>query len=100
MVNKLTGSLSILSKYYDILTKLVNNKILTMDEKLLLFYDRFNKINFRKSSVKEYIRKIMFYYRKEEYKFKYLLRFNNIKFTKQFMLRLVLLVQDIYNKRV
>jgi len=101
MVNKLTSSLTILSRYYTNLTDLVANKVLTMDEKLLLFSDRFNNIKFRNiPSFSEYITKAIWHYRKEEYKFKYLLRFNKIKFTKGFMLRLVLLVQDIYNKQV
>jgi len=101
MINKFTGWCGLLSKYYTSLTDLVNNKILTIDEKLTLFNDKSNTNNFKSyDTIDEYLFKAMRDYRKEEYKFKYLLRFNKIKFTRQFMLRLVTLVQDLYNKKV
>ena len=101
MINKYTNWFNQLSTYYTSLSDLVNNKVLTMDEKLVLFNDRSYKHNIMDyPSFDEYKEDAMWYYRKEESKFRSLLRFNKLKFTKNFMLRLVLLVQDMYNKKV
>src|SRR6202035_555515 len=47
-----------------------------------------------------YMQKVRTYYLSGLTRFKYLLKFNNVKFTKPFMFELIRLVQSIYNKKV
>jgi len=104
LINKSANSdeLELLNTYYAGLSNLVEKKILTVDEKHLMFlkkvadYQPLDYLNFNElwsESVKYYKNKKIRY-------FFYLLRLNKLKFTNQFMSKLIFLVRKLYNKDV
>jgi hypothetical protein len=99
-VNKLTSQLDVTNNYYNNLTNLVQEKILSKEERLLLFNKK-NKIsssNYPDFNV--YLRIAKEEYRKNLYINFKLLQYNKVKFTRVFISKLLSLVQKIYNKKV
>jgi len=100
-VNKLTSELDVLNKYYKSLTSLVQEKILTKEERLLIYNNKVkNYYSFNYPNFNSYLR-----IAKEEYKKNLvinmkLLKYNKVKFTRIFISKLLSLVQKIYNKKV
>jgi len=86
---------------YRILTKLINIKAATKKDLTNIFIPLCENIHsFDYPSFTLYMQKVRTYYLSGLTRFKYLLRFNNVKFTKPFMLELTRLVQSLYNKKV
>lgn len=101
IVNKLTTSLSVLNTYYESLSNLVQTKVLTDEDKLLMFNEKvlnFKTLNY--PNFNAYINKADEEYKKERYRYNYLLNFNKAKFTNYFIFKLIILVKKIYNKDV
>ncbi len=101
IINKLTSTLDVLNTYYDSLTNLVETKSLTEDEKFLMFTNKskdFMPINYL--NFNDYKDKAIEEYKNELFRYNYLLRLNKVKFTNQFMSKLIFLVKKIYNKEV
>jgi hypothetical protein len=99
-VNKLTSQLDVTNKYYNSLTNLVQEKILSKGERLLLFNKK-NKIyssNYPDFNV--YLRIAKEEYKKNLYINFKLLQYNKAKFTRVFISKLLSLVKKIYNKKV
>jgi hypothetical protein len=99
-VNKLTSQLDVTNKYYNSLTNLVQEKILSKEERLLLFNKK-NKIsssNYPDFNV--YLRIAKEEYKKNLYINFKLLQYNKVKYTRVFISKLLSLVQKIYNKKV
>jgi hypothetical protein len=99
-VNKLTSQLDVTNKYYNSLTSLVQEKILSKEERLLLFNKK-NKIYFSNyPDFNVYLRIAKEEYWKNLYLNFKLLQYNKVKFTRIFFSKLLSLVQKIYNKKV
>jgi hypothetical protein len=93
--------LSNLGLQRNILTKMVNMNLITEEDKnetLINLYD--NVECFNHPEFKTYMQTTKEYYLSGLKKFRYLLGFNDLKFTKDFMSKLIDLVQNIYNKKV
>ena len=100
-VNKLTLYLGVIIKYYEILTKLVEAKILTEDEKFTIFKNKVKNINtFKYPKFNWYVNWVLDWYKETYEKYKYLVYFNKVKSKKSFIWKLTRLVQNIYNKEV
>jgi hypothetical protein len=100
-INNLTAYLKILVKYYEYLTNLVNIKILNNNEKFFIFINKTS--SFYANSYPNYY----FYkniaeskYKENLYRLRYLLTFNNIKFEKPFTVRLIHMIEKLYNKKI
>lgn len=104
IINKYANSseVELLNTYYEYLTSLVETNTLTEDEKRIMFlnkisswkpidYLKFNQVKFE--SVKHFKEKKLLY-------FYHLLKLNSLKFTNQFMSKLIFLVRKLYNKEV
>lgn len=90
-----------LNKQYVLLTKLVDIEMLAEEDKYKLFMDMCENINiFNHPDYDAYMAKVDYYYQSNFRRLKYLLAFNNVKFTKPFINELTTLVQSIYGKRV
>jgi hypothetical protein len=103
VINKFVNSpeLELLNTYYDSLTNLVETNLLTEEEKHLMFFQKVAKwkpLDYLKFN--EFKAKSLEEHRKELFAFNILLRLNKIKFTNQFMSKLILLVKKLYNKDV
>jgi hypothetical protein len=99
-VNKLTSQLDVTNNYYNNLTNLVQEKILSKEERLLLFNKK-NKISYSNyPDFNVYLRIAKEEYRKNLYINFKLLQYNKVKFTRVFISKLLSLVQKIYNKKV
>jgi hypothetical protein len=99
-VNKLTSQLNVTNKYYNNLTSLVQENILSKEERLLLF-NKINKIYFSNyPDFNVYLRIAKEEYRKNLYLNLKLLQYNKVKFTITFISKLLSLVKKIYNKKV
>jgi hypothetical protein len=86
---------------YRILTKLINIKAATQKDLTNIFIPLCENIHsFDYPNFTSYMQKVRTYYLSGLTRFKYLLKFNNVKFTKPFMFELTRLVQCIYNKKV
>jgi len=97
-----SSEIELLNSYCNLLTRLVETNILTKDEKRILFinkisewkpldYLKFNQVKLE--SLKRFKEKKLRY-------FYHLLKLNSLKFTNQFMSKLILLVRKLYNKEV
>jgi len=96
------SEIELLNSYYEHLTSLVEKNLLTVDEKRIMFlnkisswnpieYLKFNQVKFE--TVKHFKeKKIRYFY--------HLLKLNSLKFTNQFMSKLIYLVKKLYNKEV
>jgi hypothetical protein len=99
-VKKFTSQLDVINKYYNSLTSLVQEKILTKEERFLLF-NKINKIySFNYPDFNDYLRIAKEEYRKNLYLNLKLLQYNKVKYTKIFISKLLSLVQKLYNKKV
>ena len=93
--------LSNLLLQYRILTKLISIKAATQKDLTNIFIPLYENIHsFDYPSFASYMQKVRTSYLSGLTRFKYLLRFNNVKFTKSFMFELTRLVQGLYNKKV
>ena len=101
IVNKQTSIINTLNKYYRILKSLVWEKLLTNDQRYLMFTNKiqqfkiknFPTFNSRISIAKlEYKKNLDIYFN--------LLQNNKLKFNALFMSKLVNLIQQMYNKKV
>jgi hypothetical protein len=76
-------------------------KLITEEDKnktLINLYENIDSFNY--PDFKTYMAKTKYYYLSNLRRFRYLLGFNNVKFTKPFISELIRLVQNIYNKKV
>jgi hypothetical protein len=100
-VINLSGFLNILNKYFEYLSKLVQIKILNDHEKFLIFTELVKSFYTYNYPDYDYYKKTADNkYLKDLYKLRYLLKFNSIKFEKPFIIKLVGLVESLYNKKV
>jgi Mitochondrial ribosomal protein (VAR1) len=101
LVNKLTNYLGIITEYYKTLSNLVDLKVLTESEKLLIFNKKLKDFpSFNYPSYDKYMNEVYSKYLKELWSFVYLFQLNKAKFDKTFLLELTRLVRNIYNKEV
>ena len=93
--------LSNLLLQYKILIKLVNIRAATQKDLTNIFIplcENTHYLNY--PSFNSYMLKVRTFYLSGLNRFRYLLQFNNVKFTKPFIFELTRLVQSIYNKKV
>lgn len=97
----LTNYLLVLINYYEYLTKLVEIKVLSNDERFLLFtkktdsfyaYKYPNYSYFKEVALKGYLNGL--------HRLRYLLKFNSVKFENPFIFKLTNLVEKLYGKKV
>ena len=100
-IENLSIYLSVLNKYFEYLTKLVETNILNYKDKILIFTNLVNSFYTYNYPDYEYYKKISEKrYLKDLYRLRYLLKFNSVKFEKPFITRLVHLVERLYNKKI
>jgi hypothetical protein len=100
-IDNLSSFLNILNKYFEYLTKLVRVEILSNNEKFLIFINLVNSFyTYNYPNYEYYKIKADRKYLKNLYRLRYLLKFNSIKFEKPFIIRLIDLVENLYNKKV
>ena len=93
--------LSNLLLQYKILIKLVNIKAATQKDLTNIFIPLCENIHYlNHPSFNSYMLKVRTFYLSGLNRFRYLLQFNYVKFTKPFIFELTRLVQSIYNKKV
>lgn len=101
IVKKETYRLNVINKYYKSLKSLVWAKILTNDEKYLIFK---NKVKvFYTSNYLSFSDYVIFMGKKYKENLPFnrlLLYYNNLKFNGEFLSKLINLVQKLYNKKV
>lgn len=101
IVNKLTIYLGTLIEYYGTLSKLVEKKILTEEDKLTIFINKVRIINsIEYPNFNIFLLEIIHAYKQTLRRLKYLVYLNRSKFKKNFIWKLTRLVQNIYNKEV
>jgi hypothetical protein len=100
-IKNLNTYLVVLNKYFEYLTSLVKLKVLNNNEKFIIFTNKTNNFyaynypsyyDFKNTVEKRYLENL--------YKLQYLLKFNNVKFEKPFILNLTRIVEELYNKKV
>jgi len=90
-----------LDKQRDILIKMVNLNIINEEEKNKTLVELYEGVDFFKYPIFEtYMERAKEYYLSGLKRLKFLLGFNNIKFSKPFISKLMSLVKNIYNKHV
>ena len=99
-VDNLSSYLTILNKYFEYLTKLVELKILNDHEKFLIFISLVNNYYYNYPNYEYYKKIANRKYIQNLYRLRYLLKFNNVKFEKPFIRKLIDLVENLYNKKV
>jgi hypothetical protein len=101
LITKVNDYLSLINTYYEDLTDLVEINVLTENEKYLMFNDKvesFSVLTYPNYSV--YLNKVESNYKREWYKYMYLLNTYKLKFTSKYLSKLNVLVNNIYNKKV
>ena len=100
-IENLSSYLSVLNKYFEYLTKLVQNKILSNNERFLIFTNLLKILyTFNYPDYEYYKKKANRKYLKNLYRLRYLLKFNSVKFEKPFVTRLIHLLEKLYNKKI
>ena len=100
-IDNLSNYLSVLNKYFEFLTKLVQIKILSNNEKSLIFTNLLkNLYTFNYPDYEYYKKKANRKYLKSLYRLQYLLKFNSVKFERPFITRLINLIERLYNKKI
>ena len=100
-IENLSSYLSVLIKYFEYLTKLVQNKILSNNERFLIFTNLLKILyTFNYPDYEYYKKKANRKYLKNLYRLRYLLKFNSVKFEKPFVTRLIHLLEKLYNKKI
>ena len=99
-VDNLSSYLTILNKYFEFLTKLVELKILNKHEKFLIFISLVNNYYYNYPNYEYYKKIVNRKYLQNLYRLRYLLKFNNVKFEKPFIRKLIDIVENLYNKKV
>jgi hypothetical protein len=100
-IDNLSNYLSVLNKYFEFLTKLVQIKILSNNEKSLIFTNLLkNLYTFNYPDYEYYKKKADRKYLKSLYRLQYLLKFNSVKFERPFITRLINLIERLYNKKI
>jgi len=100
-VNKLTSYLDVMSQYYYYLSKLVEKKIISYNEKAFIFINKipnFYAVEYPKFNDK--IDTAKWIYLKKLRRFLYLLKVNIAKTEPNFLLKLGSMVKNMYNKEV
>ena len=102
ILKRFTKYLRKIIRFYNTLTKLVERKLLTNDEKVLLFLKKINTIHTYKYPISffSYMEKRKELYKANLIRHFYLLFLNKAKFHKIFMKNFISLVKNIYNKNV
>lgn len=100
-IDNLSSYVKVLSKYFEYLTKLVQIKILSNQEKFLIFTNITNNFyNYNYPNFYSYKELADKRYKKNLYRLRYLFKFNSVKFEKPFIARLTHLVEKLYNKKI
>jgi hypothetical protein len=100
-INERSGYLEKLNKYFEYLTNLVEEKILSNNERFLIFTKIINNFNLYKYPSYGYYKDIADKsYKKNLYGLRYLLKFNSIKFEKPFSAKLIHLIEKLYSKKI
>lgn len=86
LINKLTLYLGVINKYYETLTKLVETKVLTENERFSIFNNKVKYIHSIKyPNFNLFVIKIIHAYKKTLRRFRYLVYFNKTKLKKSFI---------------
>lgn len=100
-LDKVTSYLEVLIEYYKYLTKLVELKVLNDHEKLLIFIKKANSFYpYEYPKANSYMQIADDTYKTTLHRLRYLLKFNNVKFEKPFIVKLRRLVENLYNKKI
>jgi hypothetical protein len=100
-IENLSSYLSVLNKYFEYLTKLVQIRILSNSEKFLIFTNLLKVLyTFNYPDYEYYKKKADRRYLKNLYRLRYLLKFNSVKFERPFITRLIHLLEKLYNKKI
>ena len=100
-IDNLSAFLIVLNKYYEYLNILVQKNILNNNEKLLIFTNLVDNLYiYNYPYIEYYKKKADRRYLENLYKLRYLLKFNNVKFEKPFITKLIHLVERLYNKSI
>ncbi len=101
IINKFNTLLTLINTYYKNLRNLVEMKVLTENEKNFMFNEKIKSYNvLTYPDYKVYLNKAEIYYKREWFKYFYLLKLNKEKYTQNFIAKLNFLVNNIYNKKV
>lgn len=101
IITKVNKYLTLVNKYYKHLNKLVKKNVLTEKEKYVLFNDKvksFRPVTY--PNFRDYKNNTRTYYKREWFKYLHLLMLYKLKFTKNYLSKLNLLVNNIYKKKV
>ncbi len=101
ITTKINKALTLINTYYEDLTNLVQINVLTENEKYMMFNDKvesFRVLTYPNYSV--YLYKVAENYKKEWYKYIYLLKTYKLKFTNYYISKLNSLVNNMYGKKV
>jgi hypothetical protein len=100
-VEKLCKYFNLTNKHIYLISNLVESKVLSEDEKLLIFKRKLNSlIRIKYPDYRDYMRKVKLHYLNKLTICIKLLTLNQIKFKHAFLLKLRYLVSQIYNKNV
>jgi len=100
-VEKLCKYFNLTNKHISLISNLVESKVLSEDEKLLIFKRKLNSlIRIKYPDYRDYMRKVKLHYLNKLTICIKLLTLNQIKFKHAFLLKLRYLVSQIYNKNV
>jgi hypothetical protein len=101
LVEKISKYLSLKSEYFKLISKLIENKVLTKDEKLFIFNNKINSLySFKYPNYQYYLNRVKLNKLNKLTSFIRLLVLNQIKFQSNFLYNLKRLVSQIYNKNV
>jgi hypothetical protein len=100
-INERSDYLEKLNKYFEYLTNLVEGKILSNNERFLIFTNIIKNLNLYKYPSYDYYKAVADKsYKKSLYGLRYLLKFNSIKFEKSFSAKLIHLIEKLYSKKI
>jgi hypothetical protein len=101
ILDGLTNYLLVLIEYYEYLTKLAETKVLSNDEKFLIFTNKTNSFYAYNYPNYSYYKDIALkHYQDSLYRLRYLLKFNSVKFENPFIIKLTNIVEKLYSKKV
>lgn len=101
IINGFTKKLDKIVKYLPKITDITSKKVLTLDDKLILFNNKTHNVtNLSYPLYGDYVLKTENYYMNKYNMYSLLLRLNKIKFNDVFLSKLVYLVNKIYNKKI
>jgi hypothetical protein len=101
LVEKISKYLSLKSEYFNLISKLIESKVLSEDEKFLIFNSKINSLySFKYPNYQYYLNRVKLNKLNKLTSFIRLLVLNQIKFKSNFLYKLKRLVSKIYNKNV